>query len=212
MDPEADRIDRIVRSLMHDLEENGWFREAPVISRKAERIFTRLCLTNFTFLNISITRDNAAKYKTLMADTFPRLSESDWEEMTSCMIFYHIIQSYEFVAKIFVEVLDPARLGMTRPPVISDILKRLDKTIECGEFASLMNNRLRNALAHGDYWIERDPSGRRLVYDGAPDGGLTMRDLVAESRIIREVIAALVVWCRNRLHASFLPDPARDPS
>ena len=196
MDPEEERIAGIVRSLMLDLEEKGWLRKSAILP-KNEKIFDRLLLTRITFLSVRKIHDDPAEYRALRR-ACPRLAGWDWDEILSSMLLYHILQSYEFVTKVLAEELDLDKLGLRGQPMMFDILRRLGRTVECSRFESLLNRGLRNALAHGDYWIEDLPSGWRLVYDGAPPGGLTMRDLDAESRRIHGMLQALYHWQGDR--------------
>ena len=211
MDPEEERIAGIVRSLMLDLEKRGLLKR-PAISRKNVHIFIRLFHTRLAFLSVRKIRDDPAEYRALLRKV-PRLSEWDWDEILSSMLLYHILQSYEFVTKALIEELDLDKLGLRRSPMMLDILRKLGGTAECGRFESLLNRGLRNALAHGDYWIGGLPSGRRLVYDGAPPGGLAMQDLDAESRRIHGRMRAPDDWQGDRMRRfqAPRPPPGADP-
>lgn len=191
---QMDRIDGIVRRLMSDLGRTGWLRERPAGSQRHQRIFSR-----FSRMTTVITSTRNAHLDPHAGGALRRassewISREHWDEMIYGLLFYQMVQSYEHVAKIMAEILDGGRLGTAGPPQIFDILRRIGRDVECGEFEALLNRRLRNALAHGDYWINEGRYGWYLVYDGAPRGGLAMGDISDEYFRIYGVHFALQSW------------------
>lgn len=196
---------RIVGILLSDLGERGLLRERPAVPQRSQRIFQRLHDTNAAFASVRRIHADPDECRRFINALSGLLDESCWYDMIHNLLFYYIIQSYEFITTSLTGILDDGKLCLKKPPMMSDILSELEDCAGCKEFGSMLNNRLRNALAHGTYWFEKHPAGPRLVYDGVPDGGLSLPALIGEFNQIYDVILALRAW-----HGDMSPDrPAR---
>ena len=201
------RTDCITGCLVRDLGRAGWLCKSPDDSDDIQKIYQRLSNTNSAFATVQGIHTDPATYKAFRNDTSKWLSDPVWAELSNNLVFYHLVQSYEFIAKMLMEILDCGRLSLKRPPTAFEILQKLGKSVEWGEFAALLNNDLRNAMAHGRYWIAKGAPDWKLAYAGAPDGGFTLWDLSVEFNRIHQVLLSLYTWYAEWLHAG----PGRDP-
>ena len=171
----------------------------PAGTQKHRKVFSRFNDTEDILNSIRDIQADPDTYREFRKASGRWLTEPVWTGIAFNLFLYRILQSYEFITKIFLDILDGKKLkGLKRHHSVLDIITGLPGDIECGEFRDLLNNGLRNALAHDDYWIEEgDPD--RLVYEAAP-GGLTFGDLVAEHNRIHRVLFTLHAWYGDWLH------------
>ncbi|MDA7997178.1 MAG: hypothetical protein MPI93_04110 [Nitrosopumilus sp.] len=203
VEPVTDRINRIVIRLMLDLDEAGWLRARPAGSRKYRMILSRLGNTNPMMDAIRSIEEDPDTRDEFRKASSKWLDESVWTDIVLHLLIYRIIQLYEFVTKILVDSIDEEKLADLRRPSLVSIVDLFSKDVECGEFRNLLNNDLRNALAHDDYWIFGVPA--RLVYDEAP-AGIALRDLDHEYECLREIVSTLADWYDERTKQEQWPD------
>ena len=194
------RIYDVIMDLVCDLGKEGWLRDVPESSYRHRRILSRFIDTGRL-----IGSAGSIMYDPRTCGTFEPTSSGwadapDRTKIIYCLVLYHIVQSYELIAKILTWMLDGDRLALKQHPTIFKILNRLKHDVKCDRFRDLLNPRLRNALAHGDYWIDRDGPDWQLVY-GAPEARITFDELADESNRIQHVVTGLrlgyLSWLSN---------------
>lgn len=206
---DTDKIYTVIMDMVRDLGEKGLLRDTPDNSYKHQRILSRFLDAGRMLGAVKVIQSDLPTYREFRASSSRWIDETDWTDMTIYLVLYHMVQSYELIAKIFVWMLDADRLALKQHPTIFNILDRLERDVECGGFRKLLNNGLRNALAHGDYWIDQGESDWHLVYEGARHGRITFDELADESNRIQHVVTGLHLWYRSWLSN----DPSmRDPT
>ena len=191
---DTNNIYTVIMDLVCDLGEKGWLRDVPKSSYKHRRILSRFIDTGRLIGAAGGILSDPGTYGTLGTESSGWTDTPDRTKIIYCLALYHIVQSYELITKILTWMLDDDKLALKRHPTIFNILDRLEHDVECGRFRGLLNNGLRNALAHGDYCIERDGPDWQLVYEGAPGGRITFDKLADESNRIQHVVTALRLW------------------
>lgn len=209
MAPATDRINRIVIRLMLDLDGAGWLRERPAGSRKYRMILSRLDNTNPMMDAVRSIQEDPGAYDEFRKVSSKWLDESVWTDIVLHLLIYRIIQLYEFITKILVDSIDEDKLANLKRSSLVSIVDLFSNDVECSEFRALLNNDLRNALAHDDYWISGTPA--RLVYDEAPMG-ISLRDLDHEYDCLREIVSTLGDWYDERTKQAQWPASELDGS